>query len=159
MMTGVGEAPCEILSYESDGLPSEYRGQLLVTSWADHRVERYAVKPHGRIVQGGAFALRARRQQLPPNRHVYRAGWFGFRLRLGAEQLHAARQRRDLAYSPKGCTKGRFGPTDPKEAIFSMHRPLREAAAKKLTVREGWAQVCWNRFLGRTTSALRFRWR
>ncbi len=28
MMTGVGEAPCEILSYESDGLPAEYRGSF-----------------------------------------------------------------------------------------------------------------------------------
>lgn len=47
MMTDVGEAPCQVISYESDGLPAEYCGKLLVTSWADHRVERYAVKPHG----------------------------------------------------------------------------------------------------------------
>ena len=61
MVTGVGEAPCEVLSYESDGLPSEYLGNLLVTSWADHRVERYVVKPRGAsfsaerkpFVQGG----------------------------------------------------------------------------------------------------------
>ena len=34
-------------SYESDGLPDEYRGNLLVPAWADHRVERYALKPKG----------------------------------------------------------------------------------------------------------------
>src|SRR5262249_56599846 len=50
MVTGVGEAPCQVLSYESDGLPSEYRGSLLVASWADHRVERYELKDRGASV-------------------------------------------------------------------------------------------------------------
>ncbi|HEX5268880.1 MAG TPA: PVC-type heme-binding CxxCH protein, partial [Gemmataceae bacterium] len=62
MVTGVGEAPCEVLSYESDGLPPEYLGSLLVASWADHRVERYVLKPRGSsftaerkpFVQGGS---------------------------------------------------------------------------------------------------------
>jgi putative membrane-bound dehydrogenase-like protein len=61
MVSGTGEAPCEVLSYEGNGLPAEYRGDLLVTSWADHRVERYTLKPKGAsftaerqpFVQGG----------------------------------------------------------------------------------------------------------
>ena len=61
MVSGTGEAPCEVLSYESDGLPREYVGNLLVTSWADHRVERYVLKERGAsfvseaqpFVQGG----------------------------------------------------------------------------------------------------------
>jgi putative heme-binding domain-containing protein len=36
-----------VISYESDGLPAEYRGELLVPAWADHRVERYTLKPKG----------------------------------------------------------------------------------------------------------------
>ena len=36
-----GRAPCGIVAYESDALPAEYRGSLLVTSWGDHRVDRY----------------------------------------------------------------------------------------------------------------------
>jgi putative membrane-bound dehydrogenase-like protein len=50
MVSGVGEAPCQVLSYESDGLPAKYRGGLLVASWADHRVERYALKERGASV-------------------------------------------------------------------------------------------------------------
>ena len=47
MVAGTGESPCEVISYESDGLPDEYRGDLLVPAWADHRVERYTLKPNG----------------------------------------------------------------------------------------------------------------
>src|SRR5262245_30579593 len=62
MVSGVGEAPCQVLSYESDGLPDEYRGKLLVSSWADHRIELYEVRPRGAsveavrkpFIQGGA---------------------------------------------------------------------------------------------------------
>ncbi len=46
-VAGTGESPCEVISYESDGLPDEYRGELLVPAWADHRVERYTLKPKG----------------------------------------------------------------------------------------------------------------
>ena len=46
-VAGTGESPCEVVSYESDGLPAEYRGELLVPAWADHRVERYTLKPKG----------------------------------------------------------------------------------------------------------------
>src|SRR5262249_62103331 len=50
MASGTGEAPCEVLSYESDGLPPEYRGSLLVASWADHRLERYELSARGASV-------------------------------------------------------------------------------------------------------------
>jgi len=47
MVAGTGESPCEVIAYESDGLPSEYLGDLLVPAWADHRVERYVPKIQG----------------------------------------------------------------------------------------------------------------
>jgi putative membrane-bound dehydrogenase-like protein len=47
MVAGTGEAPCAVLAYESDNLPEEYRGDLLVTSWGDHRLERYRLRPRG----------------------------------------------------------------------------------------------------------------
>jgi putative membrane-bound dehydrogenase-like protein len=47
MIAGTGEAPCGVLPYESTGLPAEYRGNLLVTSWGDHVVERYVLSPRG----------------------------------------------------------------------------------------------------------------
>lgn len=50
-VAGTGESPCEVISYESDGLPSEYRGQLLVPAWADHRLERYVHRFDSEVLQ------------------------------------------------------------------------------------------------------------
>ena len=47
MVAGTGEAPSGILAYESDGFPEEYIGNLLVTSWGDHRIDRFRLKPRG----------------------------------------------------------------------------------------------------------------
>ncbi|MCE9532670.1 MAG: hypothetical protein K8T89_16350 [Planctomycetes bacterium] len=47
MVAGTAEAPSGILAYESNGLPAEYRGRLLVTSWGDHVVEQFTLKPQG----------------------------------------------------------------------------------------------------------------
>ncbi len=47
MVGGTGEAPSGILAYESDGLPEEYLGNLFVTSWGDHRIDRFRLKPRG----------------------------------------------------------------------------------------------------------------
>lgn len=47
MVAGTGEAPSGILAYESDGLPEEYLGNLLVTSWGDHRIDRFRLHPKG----------------------------------------------------------------------------------------------------------------
>ena len=44
---GTGESPCEVVAYESDGLPEEYRGNLMVPAWADHRLERYVPRANG----------------------------------------------------------------------------------------------------------------
>ncbi len=131
MMTGVGESPCEILSYESDGLPAEYRGQLLVTAWADHRVERYAVKPRGAsfkaerlpFVQGGPD-FRPVGLAVAPDGSLFVTDWV-----LRSYTLHGKGavwhiRQKDAKKQPR--------PQDPSKAIFSLHRPLREAAAKQL---------------------------
>ncbi|MCA9115628.1 MAG: hypothetical protein KDA79_11125, partial [Planctomycetaceae bacterium] len=61
MVGGTGEAPSGIVAVETDGLPKEYRGSLLVTSWGDHRIDRFSLKPQGAsfvavaepLIQGG----------------------------------------------------------------------------------------------------------
>src|SRR5258707_5992109 len=45
MVAGTAEAPCGIVSYESVGLPAEYRGLLLVTSWGGHVVGQFRPGP------------------------------------------------------------------------------------------------------------------
>lgn len=47
MVSGTAEAPSGIVAYESTGLPKEYIGNLLVTSWGDHVIERFQLKPRG----------------------------------------------------------------------------------------------------------------
>jgi putative membrane-bound dehydrogenase-like protein len=47
MVAGTAEAPSGIVAYESDGLPAEYRGRLLVTSWGDHVIEQFQLMPRG----------------------------------------------------------------------------------------------------------------
>lgn len=131
MMTGVGEAPCEILSYESDGLPAEYLGKLMVTSWADHRVELYKVKPHGAsfkaerapFIQGGNN-FRPVGLCVAPDGSLYVTDWV-----LPNYTLHGKGAIWHIRWKDAPKVER---PDDPKKAIFSMHRPLREAAARKL---------------------------
>ena len=134
MMTGVGEAPCEILSYESDGLPKEYLGQLLVTSWADHRVERYQVKPHGAsfkaerlpFVQGGNN-FRPVGMCIAPDGSIFITDWVLSNYTLHGKGAIWHIRAKDLA------NRERKRPEDPREAILSLHRPQRESAASKLS--------------------------
>ena len=48
MVSGTGEAPSGIVCYESDGFPeNDYLGTLLVSSWGDHRIDKFVLKPRG----------------------------------------------------------------------------------------------------------------
>lgn len=47
MVAGTGEAPSGVLAYQAGNLPEDYRGALLVTSWGDHRIEKYRLQPRG----------------------------------------------------------------------------------------------------------------
>jgi putative membrane-bound dehydrogenase-like protein len=54
MACGTGEAPSGVLQYESDQLPASLRGQLMVTSWGDHRIYQYPLIQEG----AGVFSKR-----------------------------------------------------------------------------------------------------
>ncbi len=47
MVAGTGEAPSGILAYEHDAFPDQYLGNLFVTSWGDHRIDRFVLKEKG----------------------------------------------------------------------------------------------------------------
>jgi putative membrane-bound dehydrogenase-like protein len=47
MVAGTAEAPSGIVAYESNGLPKEYIGRLLVTSWGDHVIEAFTLSDRG----------------------------------------------------------------------------------------------------------------
>jgi putative membrane-bound dehydrogenase-like protein len=131
MVSGTGEAPCEVLSYESDGLPAEYLGNLLVTSWADHRVERYVLKDKGAsftavrqpFVQGGKD-FRPVGLAVAPDGSLFVSDWVLSNYTL---HYHGAIWHIRLKKSPKPRR-----PSEPREALSSRHRPLREAAGRRL---------------------------
>jgi len=131
MMTGTGEAPCEIVSYESDGLPKEYLGQLLVASWADHRVERYVVTDKGAsvtaerkpFIQGGKD-FRPVGIAVAPDGSLYVSDWVLRDYNLHGKGAVWRVRMKEPTQSDR--------PADPKQALLSLHRPLREAAAQKL---------------------------
>jgi putative membrane-bound dehydrogenase-like protein len=54
MVAGTGEAPSGIVAYESDNLPDDYRGDLLVTSWGDHRIDRFRLRERGASFRSAA---------------------------------------------------------------------------------------------------------
>ena len=57
MVAGTGEAPSGIVAYESDQLPNEYVGNLLVTSWGDHRIDRFRLETQGASITSRAEPL------------------------------------------------------------------------------------------------------
>jgi putative membrane-bound dehydrogenase-like protein len=131
MVSGVGESPCEIVSYESDGLPREYLGNLFVTAWADHRIERYIPIDKGAsvtaerkpFVQGGKD-FRPVGLAVAPDGSLFVSDWVLRDYNLhGHGAIWHIRQRRP-SESPR--------PTDAKQTLASLHRPLREAAARNL---------------------------
>lgn len=131
MVAGTGEAPCAVLAYESDNLPSEYIGDLLVTSWGDHRLERYKLKPRGAsfvadmtpVVTGGEN-FRPVGLALAPDGSLFFSDWVD-----KSYQLHGkGRVWRLSAKNPPKPDR----PEEPELAIKSPHGPWREAAARKL---------------------------
>lgn len=82
MLAGTGEAPSGIVSYESAGLPDEYLGNLLVTSWGDHRIDRFRLKPKGAsyeslaepLITGGAN-FRPVGLSIAPDGSLYCTDW------------------------------------------------------------------------------------
>jgi putative heme-binding domain-containing protein len=131
MASGTGEAPCEVVSYESDGLPREYVGDLLVAAWADHRVERYVVTEKGAsvtaerrpFVQGGKD-FRPVGIAVAPDGSLFVSDWV-----LSDYHLHG----KGTIWHVRLREPGRHDrPQVPRRAFFSAHRPLREAAARQL---------------------------
>jgi putative membrane-bound dehydrogenase-like protein len=135
MVCGTGEAPCEVLSYESDGLPREYLGDLLVTSWADHRVERYQLKERGAswtaerkpFVQGGEN-FRPVGLAVAPDGSLFFSDWVRRDYNLhGQGAIWHIHTRHAVSHERSG---------DPRRALSSAHWPAREAAARRLVANE-----------------------
>ncbi len=128
---GTGESPCEVVCYESDGLPAEYRGDLLVPAWADHRVERYTPRAKGAtvvaerkpFVQGGP-AFHPSGLATAPDGSLFVSDWGSKEYTLHGRGAVWHVRWKDAKPAPR--------PADPKLALASPHRPARDAAARTL---------------------------
>ncbi len=138
MIAGTGEAPCAIVSYDSDALPEEYRGDLLVACWADHRIERYKLRQRpdaGLVTTQRQTLVRADNEFRPvglaiaPDGTVYVSDWVS-----SSYSLH--KQGRIWRIRPKKLIPA-SRPDDPNEALQSKDRRWREAAARGLAATDG----------------------
>lgn len=136
MVAGTGEAPCAVMAYESDNLPAEYRGELLVTSWGDHRLERYTLKPRGasfsaemKPVVTGDQNFRPVGLALAPDGSLFMSDWVD-----KSYPIHG--KGRIWHLRAKNVPKREPLSDKPELALAHPHRPWREAAARKLTLKE-----------------------
>ena len=140
MVAGTGESPCEVISYESDGLPPEYRGELLVPAWADHRLERYTLKPKGAsftaerkpFIQGGKDFYPSG-LTVAPDGSLFVSDW-GSR----SYELHG---KGTIWHVKWKDAKPAVRSKEPKEAILSADRKTREAAARELVKTEAGRKI------------------
>jgi putative membrane-bound dehydrogenase-like protein len=133
MIAGTGEAPCHIVAYESDALPEDYYGHLLIPSWADHRVEHYAleqrpdrglVSTQRQVLVQGGDDFRPVGIDVAPDGSVYVSDWVS-----SSYALH--KQGRVWRIRPAAfATQPR--PQMPADAVQSRDRRVREAAAREL---------------------------
>ncbi|MGO9469722.1 MAG: PVC-type heme-binding CxxCH protein [Isosphaeraceae bacterium] len=139
MVAGTGEAPCGVLAYESDQLPEDYRGTLLVTSWGDHRIEQYRLEPRGasfratmKPVVAGGEDFRPVGIATAPDGSLYVSDWVDKSYTLhGQGRIWRLRSRRAAA-------RGKASVTGSMEA---GDRPRRRAAALKTIVTTGGPQT------------------
>jgi putative membrane-bound dehydrogenase-like protein len=126
MVAGTGEAPSGIVAYESDLLPDEYRGDLLATSWGDHRIDRFRLKPKGASFESiaeplitGGENFRPVGLALAPDGSLYCTDWV-----LREYKLHG--KGRIWRISAESTTKR---PTDELAKLVAGHAdaPLRRA--------------------------------
>ena len=127
---GTGESPCEVVAYESDGLPAEYRGNLLVPAWADHRVERYVLQPKRRE-RSRPTASRSSRAARSSGRRAWRSRrTVRCSSATGCSQSYELHGKGAIWHVRWKDDKPAPRPTDPKQAILSC-RPRRPARRRR----------------------------
>lgn len=57
MVAGTSEAPSGVIACDHTALPKDYTGELLITSWGDHTIERFQLTPRGASFSATAKAI------------------------------------------------------------------------------------------------------
>jgi len=150
MVAGTGEAPSGILAYESDNLPADYLGDLLVTSWGDHRIERYKLKPNGASftskmepVITGDENFRPVGIALAPDGSLYVSDWVD-----KSYNVHGKGRVWRISAKEEKKVERPDPVKDLEKAIRSKHRPTREKAARVMAARMPERPTDWNYLTG-----------
>ncbi len=131
MVAGTGEAPSGLLFCEYDILPADYRGDLLVTSWGHHRVERFRLKPHGATYRAsmqpvvvGPEDFRPVGMAASPDGSLYITDWVDRSYELhGKGRIWRLRTRAADEHS-----RGDGPPDEPARGLASRNRAVRRRA-------------------------------
>ena len=116
MVCGVGEGPCEVMHFNSPSFPEEYRGEYLVSSWGDHRIERYKIKRYGTSIRGtmeplvqGGESFRPVSMAMAPNGDLYVSDWGSRLYNLHGEgKIWCIRSKKAVKMKPKPLQKPLF---------------------------------------------------
>lgn len=126
MTSSTGESPTGIVAYESNGLPAEYRGDLLVATWGEHRIDRYHLIPEGASFRTKSQAMIAGGEDfrpagiaIAPDGSLFVGDWAD-----RSYPLHG----KGRVWHIKSKTK----PTTAPDTIHSSDRMKRERAAHRL---------------------------
>ena len=137
MVAGTGEAPSGILAYEHDAFPAEYLGNLIVTSWGDHRLDRFRLKPKGASVESvaepfvvGGESFRPVGIALAPDGSLYCTDWV-----KRDYQLHG--HGRVWRIHPASAVSTPAAGDDPRSRLASPRVAVRRAAARELANASG----------------------
>jgi putative membrane-bound dehydrogenase-like protein len=131
MVAGTGEAPGGVVAYESDNLRADDRGSLLVTSWGDHRIERYRPQPRGAsfratmepVVVGGED-FRPVGLAVAPDGSLFISDW--------VDKSYALHGKGRIWHLRAAKPPWRIEPERPDEALVHPDRAIREAMARRM---------------------------
>jgi putative membrane-bound dehydrogenase-like protein len=158
MTSSTGESPTGILAYESDHLPDDYRGDILVASWGEHRIDRYHLQRDGasfrattQAVIAGGEHFRPAGIAVAPDGSLFVGDWAdrsyplhgkGRVWRISSRQS-ADRQAAGLQFTGgQSTTSTAEAVASPvavtRSALRSVDRQQREAAARLLIQQSQW---------------------
>ncbi len=131
MVAGTGEAPSGVLVYESDHLPAEYVGDVLSTSWGDHRIERFHLEPRGASfratgapIVSGDENFRPVGIAVAPDGSLFVSDW--------VDKSYNVHGKGRIWHITAPDTKPAARPQSPQLALHSPDRTVRENVARKL---------------------------
>lgn len=169
MVAGTGEAPSGIVSVDSDQWPADLRGTLIVTSWGDHRIECYPLKPRGasfgaerKVLVTGGENFRPAGMALAPDGSIWFSDWVD-----RSYELH--KKGRLWRLSVKDACKpevarrsqeiGRATNDELLAAVNSSDRIWREAALGRIGKEKAIRQAVWPKLVdaARNTNDLSVR--